>query len=147
MMTTNTHHDDIASKLAAIKELPRADLIERWEAHHGRSAPKGISRRLLEYSAAYQLQAKAYGGLSPVVRQKLMRAMPAKQTAGKANEPIRRTQLSPGARLVREWHGETHTVEVLKEGYAYDGELHRSLSEIARKITGARWSGPRFFGL
>lgn len=146
-MITNMHHDDIAMELAMMSKLPRAALLERWEADHGQLPPKGISRRLLAYSAAYQLQVRAFGGLSPAVRRKLMRVVPAKRSSDKADKPLQKNRLTPGTRLVREWHGETYTVEVLKEGYAYDGELHGSLSEIARKITGARWSGPRFFGL
>jgi hypothetical protein len=57
------------------------------------------------------------------------------------------TPSTPGTRLIREWHGQTHLVDVLEKGMLYQGRTYRSLSEVARVITGARWSGPRFFGL
>lgn len=107
-----------------------------------------VSRRLLEYSAGYQLQVKAFGGLRPAVRRKLQRQTESNGRAVKsAQMPAPSKALSPGARLVREWHGVTHTVEVLDNGFRYDGETYRSLSKVAAVITGARWSGPRFFGL
>ncbi|MCC6983082.1 MAG: DUF2924 domain-containing protein [Bauldia sp.] len=138
---------EIAAEVAAVSGLPRATLIERWTAAYGRPPPKGISRRLLEYSAAYQIQAAAYGGLPAPVIRKLMKA--AEQLAvGKpvtTNSPSSR--LRPGTRLVREWNGRTHTVEVTEGGFLWSGRPYRSLSAIAREITGARWSGPRFFGL
>lgn len=147
-MTINNQADAIAAELAAIRNLSRAQLIERWVTRYRRPPPKGISRRLLEYSAAYQTQVKAYGGLRASVKRKLARATPEKKAKGRpAKAPRRNRRLTPGTRLVREWHGVTHTVEVLKQGYTYDGELYGSLSEIARRITGARWSGPRFFGV
>ena len=138
----------IAEELSEIPGLIRKELIERWGKAHVRPAPKGLSRRLLEYSAAYQLQVKALGGLKPTVRRKLQRLAVSKDKPAKCAQAGRQSKaLSPGIRLVREWHGETPTVEVLSQGFAYDGELYNSLSEVARIITGARWSGPRFFGL
>ncbi|MEK9724018.1 MAG: DUF2924 domain-containing protein [Rhodospirillaceae bacterium] len=147
-MTATSQHENLAIELVAIRNMSRAQLIERWVTQYRRPPPKGISRRLLEYSAAYQAQVKAYGGLSAAVKRKLARDRPEKQSNRSSAKPgRRRDKPSPGTRLVREWHGVTHTVEVLKQGYAYDGELYGSLSEIARRITGARWSGPRFFGV
>jgi hypothetical protein len=138
----------IAAALAAISERSREALIKDWRLAHKQSPPKGISRRLLEYSAAFQLQVKAFGGLKPTVRRKLQRLAVSKDKPAKCTQAGRQSKaLSPGTRLVREWHGETHTVEVLSQEFAYDGELYNSLSEAARTITGARWSGPRFFGL
>ena len=147
-MILNAHHDEIAVELVNIRELSRAELVARWEAHHRRPPPKGISRRLLKYAEAYHAQVKAYGGPSSAVRRQLMRPVPSTRPADKPDKASRRkNRLTPGTRLVREWHGVTHTVEVLKQGFAHDGELYGSLSEIARRITGARWSGPRFFGV
>ncbi len=138
----------VAQKLAAILDLPRAELVKMWISAYRRPPPKGISRRLLEYAAAYHVQEQAYGGLKPTTRRKL------RQLAGSNSSsavplalPAKAKVLSPGARLVREWHGKTHTVEVIEGGFLCDGQRYRSLSEIARAITGARWSGPRFFGL
>jgi hypothetical protein len=140
----------IAEALSAIPSLSRADLVDRWASAHGQSPPKGISRRLLEYSAAYQVQVqvKMLGGLKPVDRRKLRGRLAAANksiTTVKVNH--KSNGLSSGARLVREWHGRTHTVEVIDGGFQYDGETYKSLSKIANVITGARWSGPRFFGV
>ena len=139
-------NDSVTDQLAAIPDLSRNDLIERWTQAYGRPPPRRLSRRLLEYGAAYQIQARAFGGLSPAVRRKLQR-----NAAGgdaRVTAPARGgAALAPGSRLIREWRGRTHTVEVLDRGFRCDGKQYRSLSAIARAITGARWSGPRFFGL
>lgn len=138
----------IEQKLVAITGLSRSDLIARWEAVYGRRPPKGISRRLLEYSAAFTIQVNTFGGIKLSVRRKLDRSVGEGKRKGsvKASSPGK-TKLSPGARLIRDWHGQTHTVDVKEGGFRYDGQDYRSLSQIAREITGARWSGPRFFGL
>lgn len=139
--------DVLAAKLTAISSLRRSTLVEQWTAVHGRSPPKGISRRLLEYAAAYHLQAKALGGLKPAVRRKLLAVANRKPDAVTASRTNLPKTLAPGSRLVREWQGRSHTVEVLEHGFLCGGRRYSSLSEIARTITGARWSGPRFFGL
>jgi len=140
--------EEVAGELSVISGLPRVDLLERWKATYKRSPPKGISRRLLEYSAAYQVQVKAYGGLRPSIRRKLLGRLAKDSKPISAPRPPRKSEsLSAGARLVREWHGRTYTVEVGEGGFLYDGQTYKSLSKIAQAITGARWSGPRFFGL
>lgn len=139
----------VAADLAAIPDLTRDELIERWAAAYSRPPPKGLSRRLLEYSAAYHVQAEVYGGPSPAQQVKLRRANGSgidEAAASKPRDLISKTP-PPGSRLVREWHGRTYTVEVLDKGFLCDQQHYRSLSEVARAITGARWSGPRFFGL
>ncbi len=138
----------VAAELRAIRSLPRAALMKRWSAAYGRVPPKGLSRRLLEHAAAYDLQVKAFGGLKPAIRRRLLAV--ADEKAGKAVAPVPAVlpkTLAAGSRLVREWRGRSHTVEVLDEGFLCGGRHYTSLSEIARFITGTRWSGPRFFGL
>lgn len=143
--TSPTGTPRVQDQIAAIPNLPRAALIEQWSSGNGHLPPKGLSRRLLEHSAAYYLQSKAFGGLKPTVRRKL-RQLTRSGHAG--NSPTAASKgLSAGSRLVREWHGRTYTVDVLETGFLCDGQHYRSLSEVARAITGARWSGPRFFGL
>ncbi len=140
--------DDMANKLAAIPELSRAVLVERWAAAYGRPPPKGLSRRLLEYAVAWHLQSQAFGGLDPAVRRRLHRAAkPGDDGTSRVSPGAASKGLSAGSRLVREWHGRTFTVDVLETGFLCDGQHYGSLSEVARAITGARWSGPRFFGL
>ncbi len=139
----------IAEQLAVIPNLARAALVERWTEAYGHSPPKGLSRRLLEYAAAYHLQTQAYGGPTPRLRRKLRRlaASDHLSEAASVNETGVARIPPLGSRLVRTWHGKTYTVDVLENGFLYDGQRHASLSEVARAITGARWSGPRFFGL
>ena len=95
----------------------------------------------MEKAIAYEIQAKVHGGLPARTRRALKAVAKAD---GKPTSPVLPGR---GTRLVREWHGRLHEVEVMEEGYRYRGERHRSLSAIARAITGARWSGPRFFGI
>ena len=138
----------LEDRLAQIAELDASALGAAWASLFGRPPPKGISRRLLYHAAAYLAQATLYGGLTPATRRKLLQA--ARPRPGSADGTPRRKRLgtlSPGSRLVREWHGRCHTVEVTERGFLYAGRRYRSLSEVARAITGARWSGPRFFGL
>jgi len=137
----------LEKRLAEIPQLDLEALRDTWADIYGRPPPKFMSRRLLELAAAYDAQAKVYGGLKPAVRRKLLQAAarPASPTEVPRRKP--RNALTPGSRLVREWHGRSHTVEVMERGFLYAGRRYRSLSEIARAITGARWSGPRFFGL
>lgn len=127
----------------ALTMLPREDLVAAWHDVIGRHPPKGISQRLMIRAVAHAKQERAYGGLPDGVARRLERLM--------AGEPVERPQaagpLSAGTRLIREWNGVTHTVDVVPDGFIWNGEQYRSISAIARAITGARWSGPRFFGL
>ncbi|MEQ8441304.1 MAG: DUF2924 domain-containing protein [Alphaproteobacteria bacterium] len=121
----------------------RDDLVNAWEEAHGRPPPKGIGSRLLALSAAYHRQAYAQGGLRPDTRAQLM----AIAGGGAQPEPEQKVSALAGTRLVRDWRGETHVVDVMDEGVLYRGETFRSLSQVAQRITGAKWSGPRFFGI
>ena len=134
------------NRLAEVARLDLAGLRAQWATLFARQPPKSLARRLLLYAVAYQAQAKFYGGLKPAVRRRLLQAAkprPGNGTSGASRRPA----LPPGSRLVREWRGRSHTVEVTQQGFFYVGKNYRSLSEVARTITGARWSGPRFFGL
>jgi hypothetical protein len=139
----------MAAELRAIRNLPRAALMARWTAAYGRPPPKGLSRRLLEHAAAYHLQVKAFGGHQAGRPPQAARGRrpDARHGGGHRHRLPCRRALAPGSRLVREWRGRSHTVEVLDQGFLCDGRHYASLSEIARTITGTRWSGPRFFGL
>jgi hypothetical protein len=134
----------LEQEIDGLADLPRADLVARWRALYRGDPPKGISRRLLVLAIAYAMQAKAYGGLSPATRRRLRKAGkgPSRSKAASTHSAPR-----PGTRLVREWNGTTHVVDVVEGGFVWNGVRHASLSAVARAITGARWSGPRFFGL
>jgi hypothetical protein len=139
---------DVDAALAELARAPLESLRELWARRYGRLPPRSLSRRLLEYAAAYDIQARIYGGLKPAVRRKLLQASAKKPEPGKPGKTRKPRAMPPaGSRLVRDWHGRSHTVEVTDRGFLYAGRHYRSLSEVARAITGARWSGPRFFGL
>jgi hypothetical protein len=129
--------------VALLAQLPRHELVVQWEVVYGAPPPKGISRRLMVGALAYADQAKQQGGPSAALSRRLAQLINGKPLT---ELPSPRT-LKPGARLVREWNGKIHTVEVVEGGYVWNGTRHRSLSAVARGITGARWSGPRFFGI
>ena len=126
---------------AELEMMPRSYLIDQYEHLISAPPPKGISTPLLCRLVAYEVQAARYGGLPLRTRNKLQ-AIAGDQAVALASPSLR-----SGSRLVRDWNGVTHVVDVVKGGYRYQGRLYRSLSAIAREITGARWSGPRFFGL
>lgn len=161
----------IEREVAALGDLSREELSVRWAKAYGSPPPKGVKRSLLERAAAWHLQAKHFGGLSPTARKAIRDAVKrgnasAKLAAGIADaasidiahknpKPAKSSDLPstpvsvirPGMRLVREWNGRTHIVDVSDAGFVFDGKTYRSLSAIAKRITGAHWSGPRFFGL
>jgi hypothetical protein len=138
---------DVSSQIAQLPSFSRQQLLDLWLKLHGRAAPPGIRRELMVPFLAYRIQEKAYGGLKTATRSKLLRIARALEKAPSATEWLTKPKIKPGTRVVREWRGETHEVVVTESGYEYRGTSYRSLSELARKITGARWSGPAFFGL
>ena len=107
---------------------------------------RGSSRDLLVLALGYRLQEIAHGGLGKATRRKLQTMAKALQTTGRVG-PAPSLSLKSGARLIREWRGRTHTITITEDGFEYAGTSYPSLTKIAKKITGAHWSGPRFFGL
>jgi len=121
------------------------DVRGEWRRLY-RCEPPRLSRDLLIRRIDYRLQEIQYGGLSKTIRRKLKTLAKMFQTTGRVG-PDPGLALKPGARLIREWHGRTHTVTVTEDGFEYCGTCYSSLTKIAKTITGAHWSGPRFFGL
>lgn len=150
--------DGMRQQVDNLAKLSRAELAERWHGHYGCPPPKGIKRSLLQRALAWHIQAKAFGGID----RRTLRIL---RDAGSESFSDRRDQrqrpdtdkgrrksasarpLLTGTRLIRDWHGSTHVVDVVEGGFVWRGEVYPSLSTVARGITGARWSGPRFFGL
>ena len=123
-----------------IETMDRAALISAWDAVFGTPIPKRLSIPFLRRFLAFEVQARQRGGLPKGFVAKLA-------TAAREDRPATCPALKPGGRLIREWNGVTHVVDVAEGGFVWKGQRHASLSPIARAITGARWSGPRFFGL
>jgi hypothetical protein len=137
---------DIAAEFARLEALTNFELRGEWRRLHRLQPPKSLSRDLLLRGITYKLQERALGGLSKSVLRQLAGGDPDAASA-KSRRVAPRTVVKPGTRLVREWHGQTHTVLVHVDGVEWRGQRYKSLSVVARQITGAHWSGPRFFGL
>jgi hypothetical protein len=147
-MSGTTLHAEVEEEIGRLADLSRQDLVDLWIKAHGCPPPKGVKRALLERSAAYRIQAKIHGGLKSATRRYLLAFADGKSEKQSETPVARRSCVpQPGARLVRQWHGKTHTVDAVDGGFLWEGAHYRSLSAIAREITGAQWSGPRFFGL
>lgn len=137
---------DIAAELVQLEALTLFELKGEWRRLHRMAPPKRVSRDLLMRGITYKIQERRLGGLSPSTLRKLAPLSAAEDAVlqQKAVPPI---TLKAGSRLVREWRGVTHGVLVLDNGFKWRGERYASLSTVAEEITGAHWSGPRFFGL
>ena len=132
--------------LSRLLELDLRQLREMWCRLCKTAAPPRLSRDLLMRAVAYRIQELASGGLRPELQRQLHQiALKLQQTGRVTIRP--RPQLKPGTRLLREWQGRSHEVLVLNDGFSWQATHYRSLSAIARKITGTAWSGPLFFGL
>jgi len=136
---------DLATEIIRLENLSLDRLREEWRRLHQTPPPKRLSRDILLRGITYKMQVNAFGGLSKAILRKLQTSAPTEALSAKNRRP--RPSFKPGTRLVREWHGVTHTVVILADGVEWRGQRYRSLSVVAREITGAHWSGPRFFGL
>jgi hypothetical protein len=132
--------------LARLPELGLVELRQQWRALYKSDAPPHLSRELLLRAIAYRMQEVAFGGLRPERQRQLRQIVEEFNQTGEVRRRAR-LELKSGTRLVREWRGRTYEVLVLDDGFSWQGTEYRSLSAIARKITGTAWSGPLFFGL
>ena len=142
-----THHDPIPARLAALKTTPTPDLKKQWRELFD-SEPPPFNRRYLESRLAYRIQELAYGGLKPETIRRLER-LGEDLDGGEKKKRGMRADAMPitGTRLLREWQGVEHFVTVTTDGFEWQGRPYKSLSAIARAITGTRWNGWVFFGL
>jgi hypothetical protein len=127
-----------------IHQLPTIELIElrrKWAALFGFDPSPRLGRVLMVRAIAYRLQERAFGGLKPSAQRILDRVSDGPQ------KKVLKRRASAGTVLIREWHGVRHRVTVLDDDVVYRGRRYKSLSEVARAITGTHWSGPVFFGL
>ncbi len=130
--------DQIRKEVEFLSAASRQELLSRWQQLNGSPAPSGLSTSLLRRGVIYAVQAKQYGDLAPAYRKVLLQV-----AANKTASPP--ASMKTGARLVREWNGVAHVVDIVDGGFKYRGKTYASLTAIAKEITGAHWSGPRFF--
>jgi hypothetical protein len=144
------HSHDLKLEVEDLNRLSRAKLRVLWAQELGDKPPPSLGRDVLALAIAYARQERLYGGLTRPVAKELDRLLdrvlrddgaPNKHQA--PTTPLPRT----GTVLVREWQGTTHHVTIVNDGFVWNGKTHRSLSSIARAITGTKWNGPRFFGM
>lgn len=142
-----TRTDPIPTRIAALKTASTPELKKQWRALF-HTEPPAFNRRFLETRLAYRIQELTYGGLKPDTVKRL-EALGEQFDGGSPMTRRIRTDLKPitGTRLIREWQGVEHVVTVTRDGYEWQGRPYKSLSSVARGITGTRWSGWVFFGL
>ena len=136
----------LVHEIERLRKATPSDLKERWRTLYGSEPPGRISRDLLVRALAYRIQEQALGGLKPSTRRLLAKVAAdasARRPILLAPEP----DLKPGTVLLREWHGTQHQVIFREDGIVLNGKTYKSLSQVAYRITGTKWSGPRFFGL
>ena len=138
---------DIKTEIAQLSKLSRTQLLEMWGKLYKRTAPAGIRRELMVPFLAYRIQEIAYGGLQPSTRAELRRIAHEIERSPSRGSVRIRTRIKSGSRILRRSRGQMHEVLVTDSGFEYGGTNYGSLSQIARTITGTRWSGPVFFGL
>jgi hypothetical protein len=136
---------EVERQIAGLAERSTPDLRVAWRQLHRTGPPLGLSRDLLIRALANQLQEQSYGGVSRALRRRLQNLAEVSDKAMMAVDPG--LVLKAATTLVRQWRGHTHTVLVHTDGFEHEGQLYRSLTAIAERITEAHWSGPRFFGL
>lgn len=138
--------DTVAARLQALETMDYSDLRREWRRLYRAHPPMRVTRDLLRLGISWKIQERAYGGHSAATKRRLADLAKTLERDGDVTRN-RVARLKPGARLVREWRGESHTVIVREDGFEWKGKVWRSLSVIAREITGVHWSGPRFFGM
>ena len=139
----NPDPSDVEAEIAGLLDRSTPELRLAWREFHRADPPLGLSRDLLIRALAYELQEQAHGGPNLALRRRLQSLAGASEK-GSVDPGI---VLKTGTTLVRQWRGHAHTVLVREDGFEYQGECYRSLTVVAERITGAHWSGPRFFGL
>ena len=145
---TGDRRSKIDQEIGRVADLSRAELVASWRKMFKAPPPKGIKRGLLERARAYRLQVRTFGGLKLATRKALLARAGVGETPGIVSPGQRGVStLMPGLRLIREWNGVVHRIDVVDGGFLWNGKTWKSLSAVAEAITGARWSGPRFFGL
>lgn len=137
---------ELEAEIRRLPDLSLDDLRARWKALFGHTAPKSLRRRFLARAVAYQMQVEAYGGLSASTRKRLQ-AIAAGVRQGSLDVAGIAKTMRPGTQMLRQWKDHTHTVTALSDGFEWNGRTYKSLSAIAKEITGTSWNGYAFFGI
>ena len=141
-----SRNKELEAEIRRLPDLSLAELRGRWKALFGNPAPPSLRRRFLARAVAYQMQVEAYGGLSTSTRTRL-REIAAAVRQGSTDVAGART-IRPGTQMLRQWKNQTHTVTAVSDGgFEWNGKTYKSLSAVAKQITGTSWNGYAFFGI
>jgi len=143
---SDKERERLSAEIAGLESLDLSQLRTRWKLLYEIEAPPHLSRDLLRRAVAYRTQEKVLGGLKPATRRLLERFAEGARTR-KPTKVVPMRKVGPDTILIREWGGTRHEVMVVENGAMFSGKRYRSLSQVARVITGSHWSGPLFFGL
>jgi len=143
---SDKEREKLSAETAGIESLDLSQLRARWKLLYEIEAPPHLSRDLLRRAVAYRMQENVLGGLKPAT-SRLLRRVAEDARVRKPTKVVPTRKVGPNAILIREWGGTRHEVTVLRNGAMFRGKRYRSLSQVARVITGSHWSGPLFFGL
>ncbi len=143
---SDKQREELSAEIAGLESLDLIQLRSQWKLLYETEAPPHLSRDLLRRAVAYRIQENVLGGLKPATRRLLERVA----NNARAHKPTKvapTRKVGPNTILIREWGGTRHEVTILENGAIFRGKRYRSLSQVARVITGTNWSGPLFFGL
>jgi hypothetical protein len=146
MSVTTSSNREFETEIRRLPDLSLGELRARWKALFGNPAPLSLRRKFLARAVAYQLQVEAYGGLSASTKKRLQ-AIAAGVRQGSLDVAGIAKAIRPGTQMLREWKGQTHTVTAVNDGFEWNGRTYKSLSAIAKEITGTNWNGYVFFGV
>jgi hypothetical protein len=143
---SDKEREKLSAEVAGLESLDLSQLRAQWKLLYEIEAPTHLSRDWLRRAVAYRIQENVLGGLKPAIRRLLERVAEDARTR-KPNMVVPTRKVGPSTILIREWGGARHEVMVVEGGAMFRGKRYRSLSQVARVITGSQWSGPLFFGL
>ncbi len=135
--------DKVGQALRQLEEASRGTLVAQWRRHYRSEPPRYASIEFMRQAIAYAIQERELGGLSASAQRELLAIAKGRQPAAVSSK----IKIKPGTKLLREWSSCTHEVLVTDKGFVWNGATYGSLSAVAMAITGAKWSGQRFFGL
>lgn len=136
-------YENVGEELEELEACDVESLKAKWRALHGTDPPKGLSAKLMRRAIGFEIQVRAHGGSKPAIRRELRKSL----DGSTSSEAKSANQIAPGSRLIREWHGDVHVVDVVEDGVRWKEKSYASLSAVAREITGTRWNGRKFFGV
>jgi Protein of unknown function (DUF2924) len=146
MAVRSAQHKTLEAEIRHLPDLGLAELRDRWKALFGNPAPLSLRRKFLARAVAYQMQVVACGGLSNSTKRRLREIAEAVRRGNPDAASVAR-QIRAGTQMIRQWRDETHTVTAIADGFEWNGQIYKSLSAVAKEITGTNWNGYAFFGI